>query len=195
MNFYCLVLCETTSDDLRQHPTVWDNHNWQVPGFQLNRSWRVMSQFQTFKQFLKVNLVCVFNFRTFVRQLQYFETIPDEYETTIRTQKWPWWAPAQLRTQLSPSDWQYFGRVSASAAKCWTCLTKVLKHTHTHQINFQKRYKCLELVHYSPRTVELKSRYLPIVVVSRSRVLSQIVGDCLTKYQTIKIHGLKFPKH
>ena len=37
--------------------------------------------------------------------------------------------------------------------------------------------------------------YMPIVVVSRSRELSQIVGGCLTKYQTIKTHGLKFPKH
>ena len=157
MNFYCLVLCETTSDDLRQHPTVWDNHNWQVPGFQLNRSWRVMSQFQTFKQFLKVNLVCVFNFRTFVRQLQYFETIPDEYETTIRTQKWPWWAPAQLRTQLSPLSLTV---LLSSLRFCRKMLN--LSHesskTHTHQINFQKRYKCLELAHYSPRTVELKSR-------------------------------------
>ena len=36
------------------------------------------------KQFLKVNLLCVFNFRTFVRQLRHFETTPDEYETTIR---------------------------------------------------------------------------------------------------------------
>ena len=72
---------------------------------------------------------------------------------------------------------------------------KSSKMKNTQQINFQKLFKCLESAHYSPRTVELKSRYLPIVVVSNSRVLSQIVGGCLTKYQTIKIHGLKFPKH
>ena len=70
----------------------------------------------------------------------------------------------------------------------WDCL-KILKLSdesskikNTHQINFQKLFKCLELAHYSPRTVELKSWYLPIVVVSHSRVLSQIVGGCLTKY-------------
>ena len=74
------------------------------------------------------------------------------------------------------------------------CLTKTLNLKSKQQQGF----RTIEKVWNQPSTLRertVECQYVCMMVVSNSRGLSQIVGCCLTKFQKLKNHALKFPKH